>query len=334
MRAAVLRDPRPIEQSPLSIENVTDPRPGQGEVLLRVRACGVCRSNLHMIEGDWMPQTPTHFPIIPGHEVVGEVLDIGDMVANVALGDRVGVQPLWSTCGHCEHCLTGAEQRCRNRQITGEHRDGGYAELMLANADFTVPIPDNVSDTEAAPLLCPGVTAYSSVKKAAISPGQRVGVVGIGGVGHVVVQLAALTGAQVFAISRDMSHRSLALKLGAEDAFAPSYVEGNSLPDGTLDAVVVFAPSAEAVAEAIRITKPGARIVLGVPQAIPALDVGDEKVVLTSVLGTRWEMREVLRLASEGKVQVVHSDHPLADANEVLQGLKAGSVEARAVLVP
>jgi propanol-preferring alcohol dehydrogenase len=333
VRAAVLRRPAPIADSPLVLEEVPDPLPAPGEVLIRVRACGVCRSNLHMVQGEWMPASPAHLPIIPGHEVVGEVVAIGASVSTLRVGDRVGVQPLWSTCRSCEHCLTGTEPRCRQRQITGETRDGGFAELMLADAGSAFPIPDGLADTEAAPLLCPGVTAFGAVRKAAVSPGQRVGVFGIGGVGHVVIQLAALAGAEVTAVTGTATHAALAQELGAHHVRTPAG-QGSPLPDGTLDSTIVFAPSAGAVAEAVRVTKPGGRIVLGVPAPLSPLDVGDEKVVLTTVLGSRRDVGQVLDLAARGMLRIVHSDHLLHEVNQVLGQLAAGNVTARAVLVP
>jgi propanol-preferring alcohol dehydrogenase len=333
VRAAVLHQPAPIAARPLVLEEVPDPVAVSAEVLIRVRACGVCRSNLHMVQGEWMPASPALLPIIPGHEVVGEVVELGAGVSNLQVGDRVGVQPLWSTCGSCEHCLTGVEQRCRHRQITGETRDGGFAELMVADARFAFPIPDSLSDTEAAPLLCPGVTALGAVRKAAVSPGQRVGVIGIGGVGHVVIQLAALAGAEVTAITATPAHRALAEEVGARRVVAPSG-QGPALPDGVLDSTIVFAPSAAAVAEAVRVTKPGGRIVLGVPAPLGPLDVGDEKLVLTTVLGSRWDVVQVLDLAARAMIRIVHTDHALDEVNEVLARLDTGQVEARAVLVP
>lgn len=207
MKAMVLSNTAPIDQRPLDWRDVDEPTANAGQVVIKVTACGVCRSNLHMVEGEWLPGTPASMPIIPGHEVVGTVTALGQDVTHLTVGERVGVQPIWSTCGRCEFCLSGSEQLCRGRQVTGETRDGGYAELMLAEAAYTYPIPENVSDAEAAPLLCPGITAYSAVKKAALSPGQRVAVLGVGGVGHMVIQVARLTGADVYAVTRSAIRR-------------------------------------------------------------------------------------------------------------------------------
>jgi alcohol dehydrogenase, propanol-preferring len=334
MKAMVLGSAGQVEQSPLQWRDVEDPSPVAGQVVVKVGACGVCRSNLHMVEGDWLPGTPASFPIIPGHEVVGTVTALGAGVSTLSVGDRVGVQPIWSTCGFCRYCLSGKEQLCRSRQITGETRDGGYAELMLADAAYAYPIPDNLTDSEAAPLLCPGITAYGSVKKAALSPGQKVAVLGVGGVGHMVVQMARLTGADVYAITRNPEHQAVAEEVGAVKSYSPRGHGATHAPDAAFDAAIVFAPSAASVEEAMRITRPGGRIVLGVAETVGLLDIGDEKTVVGSVLGNRQEMREVLALAAAGKLRSIHAEYALSEANEVLAKLKAGLVRARAVLVP
>lgn len=334
MKAALLEHAGRIEDKPLRLRDVPEPTPAGTEIVIKVGACGVCRSNLHMVEGDWLPATPASFPIIPGHEVVGTVSAVGSSVSHLAVGDRVGVQPIWATCGVCEYCFSGREQLCRKRQITGETRDGGYAEYMLAESAYAYQIPDGLSDTEAAPLFCPGITAYGSVSKAALSPGKKVAVLGVGGVGHMVIQMAALTGADVYAVTRSSVHRSVAEELGAVQSHSPKGEGGSFLADAAMDAAIVFAPSDASVAEAMRIVKPGGRIVLGVAQNVGLLDIGDERTVLGSVLGNRQQMRDVLDLAAAGKLRSVHADYPLAEANEVLGMLKAGEIRARAVLVP
>jgi propanol-preferring alcohol dehydrogenase len=334
MKAVLLEQAGPIEDEPLRLREVAEPTPSATQIVIKVGACGVCRSNLHMVEGDWLPNTPASFPIIPGHEVVGTVSVVGSAVTHLAVGDRVGVQPIWATCGVCEYCFSGREQLCRQRQITGETRDGGYAEYMLAESAYAYPLPDKLSFTEAAPLFCPGITAYGSVAKAHLTPGQKVAVLGVGGVGHMVIQMAALTGADVYAVTRSAVHQAVAEELGAVKSFNPKSEGGNFLAGAAMDAAIVFAPSDASVAEAMRIVKPGGRIVLGVAQNVGLLDIGDEKNVVGSVLGNRQQMREVLALAAAGRLRCIHADFPLAEANEVLRMLKAGQVKARAVLVP
>jgi propanol-preferring alcohol dehydrogenase len=206
---------------------------------------------------------------------------------------------------------------------------------MLANAAYAYRIPDSLADTEAAPLFCPGIAAYGAVKKARLRPGQRVAVFGIGGVGHLALQMAGLTGAHVNAVSRSLKARTLAEQLGAGGAYVPAGADGGlALRDGSQDAAIVFAPSDHAVAEALRVIKPGGRVVLGVAQSVGVMDIGDEKTVVGTVLGTRQDMAEVLDLAVEGKLHAVHEDFPLSEANQVLQRLKTGQLHGRAVLVP
>jgi propanol-preferring alcohol dehydrogenase len=335
MKAVLLKTPAPIETHPLRVQDVPTPRPGPGELLIRVAACGVCLSNLHMIQGEWVKNgVPAKSPIIPGHEVVGRVEAVGPGVATFRVGDRVGVQPLWSSCLHCEYCLTGREELCQTKQITGETLDGGYAEALLAKPEHTYAVPDGLSDAEAAPLFCPGITAYHAVGKARLTPGQRVAVFGIGGVGHVALQFARLTGAEVMAVSRAQHHLELAEELGAR---AVSASRGDPVAElqrlGGMDASIVFAPSSAVLQQAIAATKPGGTIVVGVFAQVGELAFGEEKAVVGSLLGSRQQMREVLALAAAGKVKVVTETFPLEKAEEALTRLKRGEVRARAVLV-
>jgi propanol-preferring alcohol dehydrogenase len=336
MRAVVLHQPGPIEDGPLHVEQVDRPSPGPGEILIRVAACGVCRSNLHMIEGDWMDAgVPTKLPIIPGHEVVGTVAEVGEGVTDLRAGDRVGVLPLWSTCGHCRYCLSGLDQLCQSKEITGETLDGGYADYMLATSAHAHKIPDGLDDAEAAPLFCPGITAYGAIAKARLGPGKRVAVFGVGGVGHMVIQFAALTGADVIAVSRGAEHLELARELGATDAIDASGTDpGEALAgQGGVDASIVFAPSDAAVAQAIRGTRPGGIVVVGVNAQVGGLPFAEEKTIVGSLLGTRQQMREVLELAAAGKVRAFCESYPLDQAPEALRRLKEGKIRARAVLV-
>jgi propanol-preferring alcohol dehydrogenase len=336
MRAVVMHRPAPIEEGPLRVEQVDRPAPGPGQVLMRVTACGVCRSNLHMIEGDWMDAgVPTKLPIIPGHEVVGTVAEIGDGVRDLREGDRIGVQPVWSTCGRCPHCLSGLDHLCQSKEITGETLDGGYAEYMLATAAHAHKLPDELDDAEAAPLFCPGITAYGSVAKARLGPGKRVAIFGVGGVGHMVIQFAALTGADVVAVSRGAEHLELAREVGATDAIDASAADPGEVlaGQGGVDASIVFAPSDAAVAQAIRGTSPGGVVVIGVNAEIGVLPFAQEKTVVGSILGTRQQMRTVLEIAAAGKVRALCEEFPLDRAGEALGRLKEGSIRARAVLV-
>lgn len=337
MRAVLLDRPAPLEAGPLRVAETAVPDPGAGQVLLEVEACGVCRSNLHMVEGDWVANgVPAKEPIVPGHEVVGRVVGRGPEVTWPEIGARVGVQPLWSTCLHCEWCLTGREQLCPAKQITGETVDGGFAECMLATAAHVHPVPEGLDPAVAAPLFCPGVTAYGAVEAAALRPGQTVAVFGIGGVGHMVVQVARCWGAEVVAVSRAATHRDLARELGAARALDPSEGPPDEQlgPSGRVDAAIVFAPSDQALAQAIAATKPGGRIVLGVFASVGSFPFVDGKTLVGSAIGSRHQMREVLSLAAAGSITPVVETAELEDAADALGRLKAGQVRARVVLTP
>lgn len=337
MKAAVLHKPAPIEGKPLSIDEVPVPAVGKGQVLIKVGACGVCRSNLHMIEGDWLVHgVPSKLPIIPGHELVGRVVEVGEGAESVTIGDVVGVQPLWSSCGKCEFCLTGREELCATKNITGETVDGGYAEYTVADAKYVYPVPPNLSDSEAAPLFCAGLTAHSAVKKAELSPIKRVAVFGVGGVGHMVLQFAKMYGAEVVAVSRGEKHLKVAEELGA------SLVVDSSKADpveelkkiGGVDSSIVFAPSSAVVEQALKATKANGTIVVGVWAGISEFPFVDEKKLVGTAIGSRQTMREVLQLAGAGKIKPVIDEYKLEDANDVLNMLKQREVRARAVLIP
>jgi propanol-preferring alcohol dehydrogenase len=337
MKAAVLEQPKPIEENPLVVKDVPIPSIGRRQVLVQVAACGVCRSNLHMIEGDWIRfGVPAKSPIIPGHELVGTVAKLGEDVKTFKEGDRVGVQPLWNSCGVCEFCLTGREQLCQSSVWTGEMVDGGYSEYMIANSDFVTAVPDSLSDSEAAPLFCPGLTAYGAVRKAELHPGKRVAIFGIGGVGHMVVQFAKLYGAEIIAVSRSSLHHTLAKELGA------STIVDISKSDETewlkkidkVDSSIIFAPSKAVTQLAVKATKPGGTIVLGVWAELGEVPFVDEKKVVGSVVGSRQAMREVLKIASAGKVKCICEEFRLDKANDALKALKRGDIRARAVLIP
>lgn len=333
MQAMQLDHVGKIETHPLHLREVDKPKPGPGQLLMKVTACGVCRSNLHTIEGDWIENgVPAKSPIVPGHEVVGTVAELGEGVSEFKVGERIGVQPLWWTDLSCEYCLTAREHLCPKKEITGESVDGGYAEYMLAYADHTYHLPDNIKDAEAAPLFCPGITAYHAVQKAELSPGKTVALFGMGGVGHMVIQFARLAGADVITVARGERHRALAMELGSVRAIEPSEV-AELTKAGGVDAAIVFAPSDEMLAQAYAVVKAGGIIVNGAASNPGSLSFGEEKELRGSVIGPRHHMKEVLRIASEGKIKVVVETFPLKDAEVALTRLKQGDIEARAVLV-
>lgn len=333
MHANHLPSPAPISQHPLEWVERQRPEPGPGQILLQVAACGVCRSNLHMIEGDWVDGgVPAISPIVPGHEVTGHVAALGEGVTGFAVGDAVGVQPLWWSCGECEFCTSGREQLCHRRLITGEHVDGGYAEYMLAWADYAFAIPEGLDLVEAAPLFCPGITAYGVVDKLDVGPGDVVAIFGLGGVGHMAVQFAALTGAEVVAVGRTPEHLAVAHELGAARTVDSRDPAALAAIEDSADAVLTFAGADAVTEQALRTLKWGGTLVNAVPISLKEFHFNKGQTIKGSLLGNRQQMREVLRLASEGKIRTVVERFPLQEAEEALTLLSKGELRSRAVL--
>jgi alcohol dehydrogenase, propanol-preferring len=342
MKAMVLGKVAPIETRPLKLESVDKPTIRKGnEILIEIEACGVCRSNLHLIEGDWMDYgVPSTTPLVPGHEVVGVVRELGDSVRTVRRGDRVGIQPLYGSCLKCGYCKAERENLCEDAEITGETVQGGYAEFISAREDFVTMIPDSIDSEHAAPLFCPGITAYKAVKAAEPAKGKSMGVFGVGGVGHLAIQIAKLNGSRVVAVSRSRIHIDLAARLGADNSLILQDSQDQFLKQlrkeegGLLDSALVFAPSDSAIDTAIKSVKKGGIIVLGVLGNVRDFPTFEEKIVKGSVIGTRKDMAELVELASGSGLKVVIETHNLSEANEVLARLKKSEIEARAVLVP
>jgi len=323
-----------IENHPLTYTTIPDPTPAPDQVLIKVKACGVCYSNLHLIEGELQKfGVPAKLPIIPGHEVTGEVAQVGSSAKGLQVGDRVGVQVLWNTDGTCEYCLSGRENLCLKRQTTGEVVDGGYAEYMLAPAAFTHHLPDNLGFEESASLFCPGITAYHAIKRSSIKVGQKVAVIGIGGVGHMSLQFAKLAGAETIAVDLSEEKLKLALDIGADHAVNASEFDDFVAKSSRPDVILVHAPSSKAVAQAFKLVKRGGTILMGVCGEAPIL-LPEEHTIIESVIGTRQEMNEVLRVASLGWVHVDWARYSLSEAQDVLIKLKQGKIVGRAILVP
>jgi len=334
MKCMLLFEPAPIETSPLKYSDIDIPRVGPREVLIKVSACGVCHSNLHMIEGDWLDMgVPAKSPIVPGHEVTGTVDEVGNDVKNIVRGDKVGVQPLFDTCGICEPCLTGRENVCDKAQITGETVDGGYAQFMKAAGAHVYLLPDNLEPVSAAPLFCPGLTAYKAVTRAEPLLGKSLAVFGIGGVGHMAVQFAKLGGAKVIGVSRSSEHLRLAKEVGADAVFS-SQEKDFVRNMGQVDSSIVFAPSDEYVSLAAKVTKKGGIVVIGVRASLRDFPFSREIAVKGTAIGTRIDMQNVLKIASQGLVHVETNVYNLSDANDVLLRLKKSEIYGRAVLVP
>jgi len=341
MQAMVLSKLAPIETRPLKMMSIDRPAiKDRNELLIKIEACGVCRSNLHLIEGDWKKYgSPSILPLVPGHEVVGVVTKAGSGVKKIKIGDRVGIQPLFSSCLKCEYCAAGRENLCESAEITGESVQGGYAEYILALEEFVTRIPDNIDSKLAAPLFCPGITAYKAVKASEPAAGRTVGIFGIGGVGHLAMQLTKMQGARVIAISRAKKHLDLSKKLGADNVIVyqdsqEQFLKNLKKEEGLLDSAIVFAPSDNAIDTAIKSVKKGGVVVLGVLGSIADFPTFEEKIIRGSVIGTRKDMAELVKLASSSGLKVVVEPYRLAEANEVLAKLKKSQIEARAVLVP
>jgi alcohol dehydrogenase, propanol-preferring len=328
-RAQVLEQQGRIGGHPLELRDVETPAPGPGEIAIGVAACGVCRTDLQLVEGD-LPAR--RLPIVPGHQVVGRVSGLGPDVDRWNVGDRVGVAWLAGSCGVCEHCRAGRENLCPAAEFTGWDRDGGYAESMVARADFAFTIPDAFSDTEAAPLLCGGVIGYRSLKISGIRSGGRLGLYGFGASALLALQVAVHWGCEVYVATRSAPERERALAFGA--VWVGGY---DDAPPAELDAAVTFAPAGSVVVAALRAIAPGATVAINAIHLdeIPAFDydlLWRERGLRSVANFTRRDAEEFLALAAEIPIRTVADVYPLGDANLALERLAAGDVSGAAVL--
>ena len=334
MKAAVLRE----YKQPLTIESVEQPALADDEVRLRVEACGVCHSDLHIAEGDWQQLLRLiKKPLIPGHEVVGRVVARGDAVTELAVGDRAGVAWVYWTCGQCDLCHEGHENLCRNQLITGAMVDGGYAEFIRAKASHALRVPAALDSAEAAPLFCAGVTVYRAVKRAQISAGERLAVFGIGGLGHLAVQIAHHFGAEVIAVDVSEEKLAMARSFGAAmtiNAATEDPVKAMRKLGGAHAAVVTSGAKA-AYDAAFYAVRPGGRlIVVGMPAeplTFPAIMMR-EITITSAATGTRQELAEVLQLAAEGHLRCLIETDRLDRINEIFDAMRAGKITGRVVL--
>ncbi len=331
MQAMVLHVPRPIEERPLTAEHWPLPEPGPGQVRLAVRACGVCRTDLHTVEGDLsLPKRP----LIPGHQIVGVVEATGPGATRFSIGQRVGVPWLYHTCGTCTFCRQGRENLCTEARFTGLHTDGGYAEAMVVPESFAYPIPEGFSDLEAAPLLCAGIIGYRALKLSAVQPGQRLGLYGFGGSAHVTIQVARHWGCQVYVFTRSEHHRQLARELGAVWAG-----RAEETPPARMHSSIIFAPAGALVPEALRVLDRGGTLALaGVTMTpIPSLDYDAllywERTVRSVANFTRQDAQELLSIAAEIPIHSTVRPFRLEEANEALRALKHSEINGTAVLV-
>ncbi|MEK6602787.1 MAG: zinc-dependent alcohol dehydrogenase family protein, partial [Nitrospirota bacterium] len=330
MNAMVLRQTADVGKSPLELEDLPTPEPGPGDVRVRVRVCGVCRTDLHIIEGD-LP--PAKRPVVPGHEVVGIVDRVGIGVRAIKEGDRVGIAWLRSTCGDCEFCLDRQENLCLQAQFTGYHADGGYAEYAVAPAAFVYPIPGAFTDEEVAPLLCAGIIGYRALRLSGVKPGQRLGLYGFGASAHITLQVARHWGCEVFVCSLREEHRTLARELGAR------WVGGAAeLPPEPLHGAIMFAPAGELVPPALRALRRGGTLAIaGIHLSpIPAIDYDHdlfgERAIRSVTANTKQDGLDFLRDAAAIPIRPHTQQFRLEDANAALQALKAGTIRGAGVL--
>ncbi len=329
MKACLLNAPARIETNPLLFADVPAPNPAKGEVLVRVRACGVCRTDLHVIEGELPPRKS---PVIPGHQVVGVVEKLGEGTQRFPIGARVGVAWLHHADGVCEYCRAGKENLCDNPTFTGYSVDGGYAEYVVAPEDFVYAIPTEFPDEQAAPLLCAGIIGFRSLRLSGVESGGRLGFYGFGAAAHVAIQVARFWNVTVYASTRDARHQKLALALGAEWA-GGTFDE----PPEKLDAAIVFAPAGEIVPAALAALRKGGVLVLGGihMSQIPSFSYDllyQERMIRSVANNTRQDGVDFLRVAAEVPVRMHTQIYPLSEANRALNALKNDAIEGAAVL--
>ncbi len=327
----MLHKPAPIEEKPLKLEEVDVKEPGPDEVLIEIKCCGVCRTDLHIVEGDLKP---IKLPIIPGHQVVGVIREIGKDVDNIGVGERVGVPWLYWACGKCKYCRRGLENLCDHALFTGYSVDGGYAEYMIAKKDFVHRLPSTHGDCEAAPLLCAGAVGYRALRLTGlVEHGEGVlGLFGFGASAHLILQAAKALGLTVYVFTHTPWKIEYAYKLGADWAG-----DTRSNPPAKLDAAIVFAPASWVFIEALKKLDKGGRVVLGeiYMSPIERLDYSLlwlEKEVKTTANVTRRDVREFLEIASKHKIFPEITIYRLEEANKALYDLKHGKIRAQAVL--
>jgi propanol-preferring alcohol dehydrogenase len=331
MRAMILDRISPVGEKPLRMIELPDPEPGPGEIRIRVQACGVCRTDLHVVEGDLPEHT---LPIIPGHQVVGEVDILGPGVAGYSPGDRVGIAWLRGTCGDCDFCRRGQENLCSGSRYTGYHEHGGYADLAVVPAEFAYALPDGFDALQAAPLLCAGIIGYRALQRADLPPGGRLALFGFGSSASVVIQIAIHRGHEVHVVTRGDAHRQLARDMGAHWVG-----DAGDVPPSEMDSAIIFAPAGEVVPDALRSLRRGGTVATaGIYMTpVPELDyeahLFHEKNLRSVEANTREDGRGLLREAAAIPVRARVTSFPLEEANEALIRLKNDQIDGSAVLV-
>jgi len=329
MKAEILRTPKPVEKQPLETAELPVPEPGPDEIRIRVIVCGACHTDLHIVEGELKPKKT---PLVPGHQIVGEVDKKGSNVNRFRVGDRVGVTWLYSACGHCAYCQHGQENLCDNARFTGYDHDGGFAEYTVVHADFAHPIPDGLPDIQAAPLLCAGVIGYRSLRLSEIRPGQRLGLYGFGASAHIAIQVARHWGCEAYVFTRSKKHREHALELGA--VWTGSATDD---PPASMDSSIIFAPAGEIVLEALRVLRKGGTVAINAVYMTPIPEmqydlIYYERTVRSVANCTRRDAEELLKLAKEIPLHTDVEVYSLSTANDVLRRMKQSQIRGAAVL--
>ncbi len=330
MKAMLLRHPWPVRQSPLELVDLPAPEPGPGQVRLRVLACGICHTDLHVLEGELPPHKS---PVVPGHQVIGVIDKLGEGVEALQQGQRVGIPWLHSTCGHCRFCLSGRENLCEAALFTGYDVDGGFSEYTLGRAGFVYPIPEDFPSLQAAPLLCAGIIGYRALRLSALRPGGKLALFGFGASAHIAIQIARYWGCDVYVFTRGAGHRKLADDLGA-------VWTGNAeeTPPEKMDSAIVFAPAGRLVLDALRVIDKGGTVALaGIYMTpVPEMDYGcylyHEKTLRSVANSTRQDAIELLELAVKVPIHTEVQVFPLEEANQALQLLKGGAIQGAGVL--
>lgn len=329
MKAMQLFLPQPVEAAPLTAVDLPIPEPAEDQALVRVLACGVCHTDLHTVEGELVP---SGYPVTPGHQVVGRIEKIGSAVSGWQVGQRVGLPWLGSTCGSCEYCQNGQENLCPQARFTGLHTNGGYAQYCLAQPAFLLPLPDEIGDLQAAPLLCAGIIGYRSLRLAGVLPGCRIGLFGFGASAHLAIQVARFWGCEVFVFTRSPRHRRHAAELGA------AWTGGaDQHPPRPLDCAVSFAPVGDLVPLILEKLRPGGTLAINAVHLtdIPALPyrlLYGERALRSVANATRQDGLQFLKLAAEIPIRADVVAYPLEDANQALLDLKHSRFNGEAVL--
>jgi len=329
MKACVLYSPASIATNPLEFTDVPAPEPLRGEVRVRVSACGICRTDLHVVEGELQRQKS---PVIPGHQIVGTIDKLGLGTSRHRLGDRVGIPWLHSTDQTCEYCRAGKENLCDHPTFTGYTVDGGYAEYAVAPEDFVYSLPEFLSDEQVAPLLCAGIIGFRCLRLAGVESGSRLAFYGFGAAAHLAIQVARHWGVEIYAATRGVEHQQLARELGAVWVG-----EAADQPPSQLDAGIVFAPAGELVPPALKALRKGGVLVLGGihMSPIPSFDYDllyEERMIRSVANNTREDGRDFLRIAAEIPVQTEVQIYPLRHANRALSDLRSDRISGAAVL--